>query len=170
MTRKRLGVGLAESVTGAPAGPEPKQQEQGRRRRGGAGNGAQAPAQRATATHAITDDMKNALAQIAGATIAPSRPLHDTVHEAAAGRAPEPPSSEPERPPAEQPAAEAPAAPIIDLPEPHREPTAPRVPKEIAVDLLDSVLEALPAPRRPGEGRRRSRRVSTPALTPGQDE
>jgi ribonuclease E len=174
MTRKRLGVGLAESVTETPAGPEPKQQEQGRRRRGG-GNGAPAPAQRASATHAITDDMKNALAQIAGATIAPSRPLHDTVHEAA-GRAAET-AQEPEQPPVEQPpveqpapAAEAPSAPIIDLPEPHREPSAPRVPKEIAVDLLDSVLEALPAPRRPGEGRRRSRRVSTPALTPGQDE
>ncbi|MCU1473989.1 Rne/Rng family ribonuclease, partial [Amnibacterium sp.] len=90
MTRKRLGVGLAESVTETPAGPEPKQQEQGRRRRGGGGNGAQAPAQRTSATHAITDDMKSALAQIAGATIAPSRPLHDTVHEAAAGRAAEP--------------------------------------------------------------------------------
>ncbi|MCU1472030.1 MAG: ribonuclease, partial [Amnibacterium sp.] len=75
-----------------------------------------------------------------------------------------------EQPTAEQPADEAPAAAILDLPEPHREPSAPRVPKEIAVDLLDSVLEALPAPRRPGEGRRRSRRVSTPALTPGQDE
>jgi ribonuclease E len=177
MTRKRLGVGLAESVTEAPGGAEPKQ-EQGRRRRGG-GNSPQAPAQRASATHAITDDMKNALAQIAGATIAPSRPLHDTVHEAAAGRLAEPaaqhsgqPAGEqPERvPEAPEPAEEARSAPILDLPEPHREPSAPRVPKEIAVDLLDSVLDALPAPRRPGEGRRRSRRVSTPALTPGQDE
>ncbi|HET6826383.1 MAG TPA: Rne/Rng family ribonuclease [Amnibacterium sp.] len=181
MTRKRLGVGLAESVTEPPVGAEPKQ-EQGRRRRGGGGNGSQAPAQRQPATHAITDDMKNALAQIAGATIAPSRPLHDTVHEAAAGRSAEPAperqtavaQEEPAAPQREsaapQPPAEAPSAPILELPEPHREPSAPRLPKEIAVDLLDSVLDALPAPRRPGEGRRRSRRVSTPALTPGQEE
>ncbi|MDQ1746493.1 MAG: ribonuclease, partial [Frankiaceae bacterium] len=63
MTRKRLGVGLAESVTDTTAGPEPKQ-EQGRRRRGPAGGGATPPAApKASTTHAITDGMKNALAQ-----------------------------------------------------------------------------------------------------------
>ncbi|MGN6743230.1 MAG: Rne/Rng family ribonuclease [Amnibacterium sp.] len=166
MTRKRLGVGLAESVAETSGAAEPKQ-EQGRRRRGG---GATPPAQKPPATHAITDGMKNALAQIAGATISA------TKHEAEERRHEEP---QPERRRAEAPAAEAqapaaepeaPAAPLIELPEPHREPQAARVPKEVAVDLLDSVLDALPAPRRPGEGRRRSRRVSTPALTPGQEE
>ena len=101
------------------------------------------------------------------------------MHEAAAGRSVEPAAQDEPQPAAQQPerAPEAPdvaeqatSAPILDLPESHREPSTPRVPKEVAVDLLDSVLDALPAPRRPGEGRRRSRRVSTPALTPGKEE
>ena len=39
--------------------------------------------------------------------------------------------------------------------------------------LLDSVLDALPEPKQPGQGRSRSRRVSTAALsapTPDQDQ
>ena len=35
-----------------------------------------------------------------------------------------------------------------------------------ADELLGSVLDALPAPKQPGEGRTRSRRVSTAALSP----
>ncbi|HEY8319085.1 MAG TPA: Rne/Rng family ribonuclease [Amnibacterium sp.] len=181
MTRKRLGVGLAESVTENPSGAEPKQ-EQGRRRRGSSGGGATPPAApKASTTHAITDGMKNALAQIAGATIAPAKPLldptagHRPPERPAASEQPAAPAAEPQ-PAAEQapvqeaPAAAQPAAPLIELPEPHVEAQSHRVPKEVAVDLLDSVLEALPAPKQPGEGRRRSRRVSTPALTPGKDE
>jgi ribonuclease E len=55
--------------------------------------------------------------------------------------------------------------PIVDLP-----PVAP-VERKRAVRpadaevLLDSVLDALPAPKKAGEGRARSRRVSTAALS-----
>ncbi|MCI2958581.1 Rne/Rng family ribonuclease [Agromyces atrinae] len=58
------------------------------------------------------------------------------------------------------------SAPVIELPE-----VAPAVEKPVrrrapdAENLLDSVLEALPAPKQPGEGRAsRSRRVSTAAV------
>jgi ribonuclease E len=54
--------------------------------------------------------------------------------------------------------------PLLDLPVPPVERTPPtRVPE--AEVLLDSVLDALPAPKKAGEGRSRSRRVSTAALS-----
>src|SRR5690606_15551496 len=95
MTRKKLGLGLLESfsepcetcagrgiivhhdpVTKHRQTPQPEQ----RRSRGKGGsngsgssnsgsNGSSAPK---TATHAITEDVKNALAQIAASTIAPT--------------------------------------------------------------------------------------------------
>ncbi|RFA14260.1 ribonuclease E/G [Subtercola boreus] len=53
--------------------------------------------------------------------------------------------------------------PIIDLP---LQPQTPqRAKREDAARLLDSVLEALPEPKQPGQGRSRSRRVSTAALS-----
>jgi ribonuclease E len=64
------------------------------------------------------------------------------------------------------PRVQAPAEPIIPLPEIVPAPKA----REIAPDaesLLGAVLDALPEPKKPGQGRARSRRVSTPALTPG---
>jgi ribonuclease E len=165
MTRKRLGVGLAESMN-ETAADEPKSGEtQGRRRRGvGA---AQAPQRPATVTHAIPANARNVLTKIAGATIAAPRgeevPL---AHE------------EPLPPAATAPAAEreeeleqvAPPL-LLDLPVEPKVAERPRrsVPDE-AARVLDSVLDALPAPKRSGEGRRRSRRVSTPALTPPQDQ
>ncbi|WP_161489625.1 hypothetical protein [Rathayibacter tanaceti] len=36
---------------------------------------------------------------------------------------------------------------------------------EVAEHLLDSVLDALPEPKQPGQGRAKSRRVTTAALT-----
>jgi len=85
MTRKKLGLGLAESVTDT-AGAEQKQEQQPRRggqqqqeprRRGKGAQGApvgQSASGRAgsaatTPTHAITDDVKNALSRIAASTI-----------------------------------------------------------------------------------------------------
>ncbi|GAA1843064.1 Rne/Rng family ribonuclease [Agromyces salentinus] len=55
-------------------------------------------------------------------------------------------------------------AAILDLPVV----TTPRARPETAAtaELLDSVLDALPAPKKAGEGRSRSRRVSTAALSP----
>jgi ribonuclease E len=171
MTRKRLGVGLAESVTDAPQVAEAKPDPQGRRRRG---NGTSAPAQRPTATHAITDDAKNMLAQIAGATIAPAKggaeqPAPADEVEPPAAVAVEPAVETPAEPQSPEPAASEAPITLLDIPVEHHDPAAPRLPKEEAAGLLDSVLGALPAPKRPGEGRRRSRRVSTPALTPGKD-
>ncbi len=82
--------------------------------------------------------------------------------------APEQPEQAAPEPPAAAQPAEQTAAPLLDLPQPHQDPRS-RLPKRHAEDLLDSVLEALPAPKSPGQGRRRSRRVSTATLTAGED-
>jgi ribonuclease E len=60
--------------------------------------------------------------------------------------------------------SEAPVA-ILDIPvaETHREPR--RVSTEAAESLLDSVLQALPEPKQPGQGRNRSRRVSAGSIS-----
>ncbi len=108
MTRKRLGVGLAESVGDAPA---PDQRQDQRRRRGGAAGGQQAaPPVKPVSTHVITDGARTALAQVAGATLAAGRPadqpqpLAVDVHDTASLTAPEVlPAVEPE----EAPSAEA---------------------------------------------------------------
>ena len=168
MTRKRLGVGLAESVADAP--PEPKQ-EQGRRRRGGGGGQQQQaapPAPRASSTHTITDGMRSALTQIAGATIAPAR----SAAEEPAGVSADPAAVVPLPPAApDAPVQESAPAAVIDLPVLPPEPAQPRAKptKDEAEDLLGSVLDALPEPKAAGQGRRRSRRVSTPTLTAGED-
>lgn len=232
MTRKKLGLGLLESFSepceicagrGIIVHHEPvvkhrsaQQSQPERRGRGRGGNQqqpAQAPATPAahTGTHAITDDVKNALAQIAASTIPHTEhkveePAADASGEqpaatADAGREPkadadEKPAEtsgggrrrgrhrrvsqeqaaataapEPVVEPAAVPAAVAPpAAPpvpevakILDLPVP---PVARKRPARVAETevLLDSVLDALPAPKKAGEGRARSRRVSTAAL------
>ncbi|WP_084003411.1 Rne/Rng family ribonuclease [Agromyces aureus] len=64
-----------------------------------------------------------------------------------------------------EPAEPTPAVAILDLPAV----AAPRTraePAAATAELLDSVLDALPAPKKAGEGRSRSRRVSTAALSP----
>jgi len=62
--------------------------------------------------------------------------------------------------------AAAPVVPVIDLPEaPVR--TRPNPPVDTE-HLLDSVLDALPAPKKAGEGRGRSRRVSTASSAGGE--
>ncbi|WP_246852758.1 Rne/Rng family ribonuclease [Naasia sp. SYSU D00948] len=151
MTRKKLGLGLAESMVDAP--PRPVESKQEPRRRG---KTPPAPTVRPAAgsTHGITDDARNALALIAAST------LHKDHHH-----------EHPAAPAVEPAAAAAPVAaaePIIELPLPEVVP-APKS-REIAPDaesLLGAVLDALPEPKKPGQGRSRSRRVSTPALTPG---
>lgn len=61
---------------------------------------------------------------------------------------------------------EAPVVPILDLPiAPVADAAQRRVRSEVAEHLLDSVLDNLPAPRQPGQGRAKSRRVTTAALT-----
>lgn len=243
MTRKKLGLGLLESFSEAcevcagrgiivhhePIAKHraPQQQVERRRNRGGGGGGGngggstQPPAvdKAHAGTHAITEDVKHALAQIAASTVAhaeqkapaadaaaapvpPAEPTAETGAPAAeatadaptgrrrgrrrasrgsgggngtdappASGSPEPAAAAaPEPAPAPATAAEAPverSAPLIELPEaPVRRERPARVPE--AEVLLDSMLDALPAPKQPGEGRARakSRRVSTAALSP----
>lgn len=167
MTRKKIGLGLLETFSEACevcAGrgvivhhdPVVKHRPQNgssngngnggggnrRPRQGGGGvpqnqaAGAAAPAP--GGTHVITEGVKSALAQIAASTIQP----HE---EPAAVVAEEPPAERTERPKRAR-----------------RKKAEP--PKSDADRLLDSVLEALPEPKAPGQGRAR-RRVSTAALT-----
>jgi ribonuclease E len=226
MTRKKLGLGLLETFSEACevcAGRgvivhhdpvvkhrQPQQQPQSERRRGRGGNGngggqqQQASAPHTNGTHAITDDAKNALAQIAASTIHPHHE-GEAAPAAEAAQAPEAPAADaapkkrrrkgkgqrdeqrqPEVPagetPAESAAAQeaAPAAPsaeehphldfpVIELPEPAapvaHAPVATAVETEL---LLDSVLDSLPQPKAPGQGRSRGRRASTAVITGGQ--
>lgn len=168
MTRKKIGLGLLETFSEACevcAGrgvivhhdPVVKHRSSGGDRgngNGGNGNnrrprqnggasqsqgGGNAPAAPGH-THVITEGVKSALAQIAASTIQP----HE---EAAAAAVEEPVAAErPER--AKRP----------------RRKKADSAPKSDADRLLDSVLEALPEPKAPGQGRAR-RRVTTAALT-----
>lgn len=228
MTRKKLGLGLLESFSepcevcagrGIIVHHEPimkhraPQQVERRRGRGG-GNQQQAPAESKphAGTHAITEDVKHALAQIAASTIphtdqkpteAPAARSVDAQSPAAESStsaepqapAPTEPSTSgrrrgrhrrvtqeqgpagstdaaPEPVTAAPPAADetdrpsAPAVPLVDLPPiaPVERKRAVRV--EHAEEILDSMLDSLPAPKKPGEGRSRSRRVSTAALSP----
>ncbi|WP_084620180.1 Rne/Rng family ribonuclease [Agromyces italicus] len=230
MTRKKLGLGLLESFSepcevcagrGIIVHHEPvmkhrapQQQPERRRSRGGSGssNGGgqqQQAAQPAaasaphTGTHAITDDVKHALAQIAASTIPHAEPKGDDAGPAAepptagvaavaptagrrrgrhrrvsqeqgtpeAGAAGDEPASASTGTTAEtevaaKSAPEAEAAPILELPAPAVDRKRPVHAAEAEV-LLDSVLDALPAPKKAGEGRSRSRRVSTAALSTG---
>ncbi|MDO9398362.1 MAG: ribonuclease E/G, partial [Herbiconiux sp.] len=81
--------------------------------------------------------------------------------------APEAPAAAPEAAPESLPEAstepETPVA-ILDIPV-KKNARAPRVTAQDASQLLDSVLDALPAPKQPGQGRSRSRRVSTAAVS-----
>ncbi|PRB65789.1 ribonuclease E/G [Microbacterium sp. MYb45] len=173
MTRKKLGLGLLETFSEAcevcagrgvivhhdpvvkhrssnNGGSSNGNGQSGRRQRGGNGNnGGNGQSQNAPAapsvTHSITEGAKSALAQIAASTIVP----------AAEGAA------EAETTPA---ASEAPTA--AERPKKARKKRGGdrSAPKSPAEQLLDSVLDALPEPKAPGQGRGR-RRVSTAALT-----
>ncbi|MDQ4213053.1 Rne/Rng family ribonuclease [Microbacterium capsulatum] len=175
MTRKKLGLGLLETFSepcevcagrgvivhhdpvvkhraAAPA------QSSNRRQRGnGGGNqggnaGGQAPAAAPASggTHGIPEGAKSALAQIAAST------------RAVVGETPA--------------AAEAPAETAVEAapaPERTKRPRKKRGgsdrgkgPRSEAEQLLDSVLDALPEPKAPGQGRNR-RRVTTAALSAG---
>ena len=178
MTRKKLGLGLLETFSEACevcAGrgvivhhdPVVKHRsngngnsngssqsngngnQSGRRQRGGNGNGGgqnQSAPPAATVTHSIPEGAKSALAQIAASTLAPNAEVAEV-------------------------AVELPEA-TTDAPAKAERPKKTRKkrgadrngPKSPAEQLLDSVLDALPEPKAPGQGRGR-RRVSTAALT-----
>ncbi|MEN2740821.1 Rne/Rng family ribonuclease [Microbacterium sp. X-17] len=163
MTRKKLGLGLLETFSEpcevcAGRGiivhhdPVVKHRAQsgggggngngggGRRSRGGASGGNGGGAGAAGGTHVITEGAKSALAQIAASTI-PHAELADE---------------------AEAPAAEPEVA--AQRPKRQRRKKADTAPKTQTDLLLDSVLNALPEPKAPGQGRAR-RRVTTAALS-----
>jgi ribonuclease E len=209
MTRKKLGLGLLESfsepcevcagrgivvhhdpVTRHRQSPQPEPKR-------GRGRGGQQSGQKGGngntngnggGTHAITEDVKNALAKIAASTIAPVVELADQVPSAAESDAPatEPaPLEAPVPPAAPEPPADpqAPVAPealtqsaspsdaeetvaILDIPVKKSSRPTRRISSKDAEQLLDSVLDALPEPAQPGTGRARtSRRASSAGLT-----
>ncbi|MDT0117958.1 Rne/Rng family ribonuclease [Microbacterium sp. PRF11] len=193
MTRKKLGLGLLETFSEAcevcagrgvivhhdpvvkhrPAGSSNGNGNQGssnRRGRGGnggsngngnaqSGNTAQnasgAAAAQAGGTHVITEGVKSALAQIAASTVKP------TIDDPAVVEAAVVASVEAVLEAKTEKDAETPAPVREKRPRKKREPKAPRTEKDA---LLESVLEALPEPKAPGQGRSR-RRVTTAALT-----
>jgi ribonuclease E len=184
MTRKKLGLGLLESFSEncevcAGRGiivhhdpvfkhrAQPAEETGGRSggssrgRRGRGGSAAAAPAPKnghgSTGTHAITEDVRNALAQIAKSTVPHTESI--TV--------PEPEQTTAER--AAEAAAEA-AVEILDIPVAKAPRTPRRISTQDAEQILGSVLEALPEPSQPGAGRsRRSRRAGSAGavVTPG---
>ncbi|MDQ1583993.1 MAG: ribonuclease [Microbacteriaceae bacterium] len=209
MTRKKVGLGLLETFSepcDVCAGrgiivhhdPVVKHRQSAQppieRRRGkggqsngnGNGNGGGSPQTQVSATtHAITDDAKNALAQIAASTLAAHAAHPETAHtggrdssaDAAAGRARR--GAEAEASVVKESETNASAAvnesetkasetaePVEILDIPVRAPKSrQRVKSKDAEQLLDSVLEALPQPKQPGQGRSRNRRVTTAGLT-----
>lgn len=176
MTRKKLGLGLVESFSetcevcagrGIIVHHEPvfkhraPQNENGggsgggssRGRRGRGGGGASSGAKNghgSAGTHAITEDVRNALAVIAKSTVPHTESIPviedastDTVEQAVEA------------------AAEA-AVEILDIPVKKSPRGQRKVSTEDAEQILGSVLEALPEPSAPGTGRtRRSRRAGS---------
>jgi ribonuclease E len=123
-----------------------------RSRRGRGGGGGAAPVSSGVkngvggvGTHAITEDVKNALAQIAKSTVhvESERPSEALVAEEVAVAAAET------------------AVEILDIPVQKAPRSARKVSTADAENILGSVLEALPEPKPAGQGRRGSRRAST---------
>jgi len=190
MTRKKLGLGLLETFSeacevcagrGVVVHHDPvvkhrtAPQPQNDRRRGkggmpsGSGGGQQ---QTAPVTHAITDDAKNALAQIAASTIAHAHDESATTTDAGAPAAQAPAADTPRAKHVAESGADVPApvaepVAILDIPVTVTAPSKPRLASEEAEHLLETVLEALPEPKQPGQGRNRRRRVTTASLTGG---
>ncbi|WP_167041858.1 Rne/Rng family ribonuclease [Salinibacterium sp. ZJ454] len=196
MTRKKLGLGLIESFsepcdTCAGRGiiihhdpvlkhRAPQQQEssgRGRRGKGNGGNGGgnqQAAQQQAPAvgngTHAITEDVRHALAQIAASTVQhPTEAAESatsgkqTQLEAIAETARHDAKSDSEK----VAAAEATVA-ILDIPVKKASRPSRKISTADAEQILGSVLESLPEPKQPGQGRTRtSRRASSSGGAPG---
>jgi len=177
MTRKKLGLGLLETfsepcehcagrgiivhhdpVTRHRAPQQQSEPGQGRRSRGKGGNGnnangnstgggnqqqtQQRPPQ-GGGTHAITDDARNALATIAARTVHHEATPTGTIAVVEHHEDPTPPDAPVE---------------ILDIPVPKksRRSRGGAAPEE--KQLLDSVLEALPEPKQPGQGRTRGSR------------
>jgi ribonuclease E len=198
MTRKKLGLGLLESYSepcevcagrGIIVHHEPISKPQRAQGEGGGGGGGrrrgrggskgeqqqhqQAPQQQQTnggGTHAITDDMRKGLSQIASAGKGKPAEHHEEPAAEQRDAAPKSGIVEPSKQAVEAVAAE-PVVTILDIPvEPAQEPQAPRASADLD-GLLGSALDALAAPA-PGTGKaaRRSRRASSGVITAKPDE
>jgi ribonuclease E len=196
MTRKKLGLGLLESFSEPcehcagrgiivhhdpvtrhrQTAQPPLEGSSGRRGRGGkgpasGGSASTAPRSGASAptngTHAITEDVRKALAQVAASTVHADHTDHadhgdhadhtgpvESIHEQSA---PEPIVAEPIL---VDPIVAEPAT-VLELPVTRSSRAARRVSSEDAEGLLGSVLNALPEPRQPGQGRSRISRRAT---------
>ncbi|MDO7882278.1 ribonuclease E/G [Antiquaquibacter soli] len=177
MTRKKLGLGLLETFSESCevcAGrgiivhhdpvtkhrPQQSQPEQGgggrRRNRGGGGNSAPASSGvkngvGSAGTHAITEDVRNALARVASVTVHHDEP---TATDAPAGETAG--TSTPTEVPETGPVA------ILDIPVTKQPRQKRAVAAPEAEQILESVLDALPEPKQPGQGRSRvSRRAGS---------
>jgi ribonuclease E len=136
----------------------------GRRGRGGSGGGQPQQASvknghGSNGTHAITEDVRNALAQIAKSTVPHTE---HSEHEQMDAEAPTGIVATATIERATEAAAEA-AVEILDLPVPPAKTRGSRrISTQDAEEILDSVLGALPEPRPAGQGRSRgSRRASS---------
>jgi ribonuclease E len=174
MTRKKLGLGLLESfsepcehcagrgiivhhdpVTRHRQTAQPPVEGSGRRGRGGkgpaaSGSGSTAPRNGGSVptngTHAITEDVRKALAQVAASTVHSEHVEGEHEHVESA--------------PVPLDVAEAPEETnVLDIPVAR----APRSSRRVsnADDLLGEVLDALPEPKQPGQGRSRVSRRAT---------
>ena len=190
MTRKRLGLGLLETFSeacetcagrGLSVHHEPVVKHRssndsnqrgggdsgGNRRRGGSGGngggsrGGSAPKSGpSVGTHAITDDVSRALAQIAAKTVHHDSTATGAITLPAATDAPAEPATAPVAAP------EVETVDLLDLPVSSK-PARVRAsldPKS-ADELLDSVLESLPEPPAPGTRKRGSRRATSGTIT-----
>jgi ribonuclease E len=193
MTRKKLGLGLLESfsepcehcagrgiivhhdpVTRHRQTAQPPVEGSGRRGRGGkgpasGGSASTAPRSGASAptngTHAITEDVRKALAQVAASTVHTDHVEHEQA-ESPVEVAPEPQRSGRSRggraAAVETPALSADepqATTVLDIPVARAARSSRRVSN--ADDLLGEVLDALPEPKQPGQGRSRVSRRAT---------
>lgn len=164
MTRKKLGLGLLETFSepcevcagrGVIVHHDPVVKHRGPQQQSSGGrrtrqNGPSAPAGAGGGTHVITESAKSALAQIAASTIhSHEEPAADVTL----------PLGDLAVAPAAEPTAERPKKPRKKRGEGGK--PAERTEKDL---LLDSVLNALPEPKAPGQGRGR-RRVTTAALS-----
>ena len=184
MTRKKLGLGLLESFSencevcagrGLIVHHDPvfkhRSQEngngnggngggsagssRGRRGRGGGATAAPKNGHGSNGTHAITEDVRNALAQIAKSTVHPADdapPVTGVVQD----------DREPDKVELAAEAAAEAAVEILDIPVAKASRSQRRISTQDAEQILGSVLEALPEPSEPGSGRaRRSRRAGS---------
>lgn len=193
MTRKKLGLGLLESFSepcevcagrGIIVHHDPvtkhRQSPQPEPKRGRGRGGQQSPQKNGSGnggTHAITEDVKNALAKIAASTIAPVVELADqvlpaeepkTVAAADSAKAAAPARQKADATDAVAPtpdAADDETVAILDIPVKKSARQPRKISAKDAEQLLDSVLGALPEPAQPGAGRpRTSRRASSAGL------